>query len=207
LSQQPPSQPGAAVFAVVLAAGESRRFGSAKQLADFRGQPLVARAMRLAEQSCGQRSILVAGSEWQRVAAACAPLAGYLVVNEDFTSGMGGSIAAAVGAIAGIADAVLILLADQPLIDADYLARMVATWSANPAFIVASEFDATAGPPVIFPARHFDALLSLSGDRGARHVLMDPSSRTMLLHCSAAAVDIDVPEDFTSIVKGVRSDR
>jgi molybdenum cofactor cytidylyltransferase len=191
--------PESKLYCVVLAAGTSSRFGSLKQLADFRGQPLVARAMRLAEESFGQRCILVVGHEWQQVAAACEPLTGFLVVNPDHRRGFGGSIAAGVSSVAKVASGVLLLLADQPLIDSHHLRRMTETWTANPDCIVASEFDAVLGPPVIFPARLFDTLSALQGDRGAHQILQDEASRVIRLECPDAAFDIDEADDLGSI--------
>ena len=76
------------LFAVVLAAGASTRFGATKQLADYRGEILVYRAVRLAEAVCAELSVLVIGSDWQRVHDASAPLEGFLVRNDAFATGM-----------------------------------------------------------------------------------------------------------------------
>jgi molybdenum cofactor cytidylyltransferase len=189
------------LFCIVLAAGASSRFGAAKQLSEFRHQPLVTRAMRLAEELCGQYSVLVAGNEWRRVAAACRPLAGYLVVNPDFQEGLAGSIAAGIGAVAETAAGAMLLLADQPLIDAQYLRSMVKIWQQNADCIIASEYADTTGPPAIFPASFFDRLTSLTGDHGARQILRDKSSPVIRLKCASAAVDIDEPGDLDAIVR------
>ncbi len=192
-------RPQCGLFCIVLAAGASRRFGSAKQLAKFRGKPLVTHAIRLAEAVAGQQSLLVAGNQWTLVAAACAPLAGYLVVNPDFAKGLGGSIAAGVAAVAGSATGVLLLMADQPLIDEGHVHDMVEAWSKNPQYVVASEFDGIDGPPVLFPARFFPELLALQGDSGARRVLEANPSRVIRVKCPAAATDVDVPADLEAI--------
>lgn len=187
------------LFCVVLAAGASRRFGSAKQLAVFRGQPLVTRAVRLAEELSGQCSLLVAGNEWRRVASACAPLAGYLVVNPEFDRGLGGSIAAGVAVVSHTATGVLLLLADQPLIEVAHLRAMRDRWQADPECIVASEFQGILAPPVLFPASCFTDLTALRGDNGARPVLHKHASRVIRLPCANAAVDIDLPADFDAL--------
>jgi molybdenum cofactor cytidylyltransferase len=193
------AQPQGGLFCIVLAAGASRRFGSAKQLAKFRRQPLVTRAIRLAEAVCGEQSLLVAGNQWSLVAAACAPLAGYFVVNPDFAEGLGGSIAAGVSAVAGSASGILLLMADQPLIDARHLRDMVEAWSKNSQCIVVSEFDGIDGPPVIFPASLFPDLVALRGDSGARMVLQANPARVIRVKCPDAATDVDIPADLQAI--------
>lgn len=190
----------AGLFCVVLAAGLAERFGAVKQLADFRGRPMVTHAVRIAEEVFAQRTVLIAGNEWPAVTATAAPLAGYFVVNEQFRSGLGTSIAAGIGAIANCASGVMLLLADQPLIDAAYLRRMVDTWIQDQDRIVASEFNDVVGPPVIFPARFFDELQALDGDNGARKVIQANVESLTRLQCAAAAVDIDRRQDLDNAI-------
>lgn len=190
--------PGKKLVAVVLAAGGGRRFGGRKQLQAYRGTPLVTRAVRLAESVCGSRTLLVAGSDWRPVVDACAPLEGFLVRNADWQSGIGSSIAAATRAIAGSADALLLLLADQPLITREHLEALIDAWDGSPRLIVATAFAGVAGPPVLFPARYFPALKALSGDRGARSVLA-AADDVRTLPFAPAAVDIDRPGDLDNL--------
>lgn len=187
------------LFAVVLAAGESSRFGSAKQLATYQGQPLVTRAIRLAETVCAERTVLVTGNAWQKVAAACAPLAGFIVCNSEFRAGMASSIAAGVGAVRAAAGAVLLILADQPLVTTGHLANLAEAWRETPGMIVASGYAGTNGPPVIFPRAFFPELMSLGGDRGAKTVIACHRECLRVIAFDPAATDIDRPSDLKNL--------
>jgi molybdenum cofactor cytidylyltransferase len=81
------------VFTVVLAAGDASRFGATKQLAEFHGEALVRRAVRLAASVCGERCLLVTGKESRQVIEACLPIPGFFIVNENYRDGIGGSLA------------------------------------------------------------------------------------------------------------------
>ncbi len=191
--------PEHSIFAIILAAGESNRFGSTKQLAQWDGLTLVSRAVRLAESVCGDRSVLVVGNDWQKVLAACGPQLGFFVRNEGYASGIASSISCGVGSAAHTADAVLLLMADQPLITAQHLDALIALWRATPEDIVVSEYAGVQGPPVIFPARCFESLNQLEGDQGARSVLSDGSFSVSGIGFEAAAIDIDTPEDLANL--------
>jgi molybdenum cofactor cytidylyltransferase len=191
--------PEHSIFAIILAAGESNRFGSTKQLAQWDGLTLVSRAVRLAESVCGDRSVLVVGNDWQKVLAACGPQLGFFVRNEDYESGIASSIACGVGSAAHTADAVLLLMADQPLITAQHLDALIALWRATPEDIVVSEYAGVQGPPVIFSARCFESLSQLEGDQGARAVLSDGRFSVSGIDFEAAAIDIDTPEDLANL--------
>ena len=188
-----------AIFAIVLAAGSSTRFGRTKQLEQFDGMPLAAGAMRKAEAVCGVRSILVTGKDWQEVATACEPLAGYFVINNDYEQGLASSIACGVRAVAESADAILLMLADLPLVTTEHLTNLVDAWAASPRSIIASEFEDTLGPPIVFPKADFDALMRLKGDRGARPIIDAHRDRVQAIACEEAAFDIDRPEDLAGI--------
>ena len=184
------------LYAVVLAAGEASRFGSTKQLAEFDGEPLAVRAIRTAESVCGSRTLLVTGNDWQRVAAACEPLQGFMVLNPRFADGLASSLAQGVRSVCDVADGMLLMLADQPLITAEHLESMVRTWNSSPDSICASAYADTVGPPVIFPRQYFFDLMELRGDRGAKAVIDMNRDKVVTIQFEDAAVDIDRPEDL-----------
>jgi CTP:molybdopterin cytidylyltransferase MocA len=112
------------ISAVLLAAGASQRLARPKQLLVWQGETLVRRAARSALEAGVDELIVVVGAERDAVVAALAGLDLRVVTNERWHEGMGTSIAAGVGAASG--DAVLLLLADQPGVDATLLAALIA---------------------------------------------------------------------------------
>jgi molybdenum cofactor cytidylyltransferase len=190
---------GKSLYAIVLAAGTASRFGGTKQLVPYRGLPLVTRAIRNAEAMCGSRSVLVTGYDWKKVAAACEPLQGFLILNPGFTDGIASSLALGVRSVSAVADAVLLMLADQPLVAVPQLDVLVKAWEASPHSICACAYAGTVGPPVIFPRCHFPALMALTGDRGARAVIESNRETLIRVHLDEAAVDIDHPADLRAL--------
>ena len=187
------------IFGVVLAAGSASRYGRSKQLEDFNGTPLVRRAAKLAREVCGDNTILVTGHDSTAVAEAAGDVLRFRVVNDRHAEGMGGSIATAVRAVSHVADAILWMLADQPLITVSHLQALESSWSGAADEIVATSFAGTMGPPVLFPQTAFPALADLSGDHGARRVLQDVRFTVKTVEFEDAAVDIDTPTDLTRL--------
>ncbi len=184
------------IFAIVLAAGASRRFGSSKQLASFDGDSLVRRAARLARQVCGDDSVLVVGHRADEIAAAAHGECRFLLVNDRYADGIGTSIALAVRALEHVADALLVLLADQPLITIADLEALLSAWPGEEDVIVASRFDGALGPPALLPRRSFGALRAQRGDSGARGLFDSGRFRVREVDCQAAATDVDTPADL-----------
>ena len=184
------------VYALVLAAGRASRFGSTKQTAEFNGVPLVRRAVAAANQVCGDCTVLVTGHDAGAVAAACEPMRGTTVFNENFSDGLGSSIACGVRAVRDTADAVLILLADQPLVTAGHIQALVHAWLEGSAEIVATSFAGTQGPPVLFGKKCFDALCDLTGDAGAKSLFNDQRYALKAVPFEPAAIDVDTPGDL-----------
>ena len=183
------------VTLVLLAAGRARRFGTDKLMAPYLGRPLGMHVVVALEAVpfC-ERIAVTAGTALDL--AGC----GYRVIhNDDSAAGMGRSLRLGVeAACAGEAEAVLIALADMPRVTATHIYRLLDR-AEGPEAIVASSDGTIPRPPVLFGCDHFDALLGIQGDTGARdlvkhghHVVTSP----------AELVDVDTPEDLAKLIHG-----
>lgn len=184
------------IFAVILAAGASKRFGANKQVSLFGGESLVQRATNTARKVCGEITCLVTGHDWHDVLVAAGADSPFFVVNEKYHLGIGSSIAMAAKACQSRADAMLLLLCDQPLVSAAHLQTLIDRWSGDDHEIVASAYSGTFGPPVLFPRATFGDLLELTGDQGARALLRDSRFKLRTVPFADAAIDIDTISDL-----------
>ena len=136
------------VAAVVLAAGASTRLGAAKQLVEFRGVPLVRRAAEAAIAADANPVIVVLGARATEVAGALLDLAGvHLELNERWRDGLASSLVAGVSAATRLdacCDGVLIIAADQPLVDDVALRLLMDAFRAG-ARLVAAGYSGTIG--------------------------------------------------------------
>lgn len=194
------SIPGSAeLHVIVLAAGASRRFGSAKQLVRIDGRPLLHNAVAKAVGVAGHSTTVVLGSGAAELSGLLRHSPASVVINRDWAEGIGSSIRCAIARIPGNCDGVLILLADQVAVTREDLARLAESWRRAPDSIVAASYSGTVGVPAIFPRWSFAALTELHGDSGARTLLHRHADRLMRVPMSNAAVDIDTPEDLLAV--------
>jgi molybdenum cofactor cytidylyltransferase len=193
------------VYVAVLAAGNASRFGGLKQLALIDDKPMVVRAIEAASAACGNRALLIAGHECIRVAGACEGLPGFVAINENHDEGIGASIAAAVRRLQHVADAIVIMLADQPFVSGEHLRELIDAWDGADDRIVASGFSGTLGPPALFAKGCFADLARLRGDSGARALFTDPRFAVTSIGFEAAAADVDTPGDLRRIERNARS--
>lgn len=193
------------IFAVILAAGTSKRFGANKQVSLFGGESLIQRATNTARKVCGDKTFLLTGHDWWKVVNAAGADSPFFVVNEKYQEGIGVSIAMAAKACQPRADAMLLLLCDQPLVSAAHLQTLIDTWSGDDHEIVASAYSATSGPPVLFPRASFGDLVRLSGDQGARTLLHDSRFTQLTVPFEDAATDIDTVNDLDLLIDAAAS--
>ncbi len=191
--------PETRLFAVVLAAGAARRYGSTKQLATFGDETLVHRAARIARELCAERSLLVVGHDAAEVVRAARGQCQFLAVNDRFADGLGTSLSLAARVLDGSADAFVLLLADQPRVTLEHLKALAGRWRVKPESVVATAYSGTIGAPALLPAALFSKLAALSGDHGARALFGDADLELDSVPFEAASIDVDTPDDLAAL--------
>ena len=183
------------VAGLVLAAGGSSRLGEAKQLLPYRGRTLLDAALDVA-RACEFDQLLVALGGSAAVIRTSVDLSGFFVVhNSDFSSGCGSSIRAGIRYVD--ADAVVLLLGDQPGISPDDVRRV----AAAPTPIAVCRYTDGLAHPFLFRRPAFADLAGLHGDKavwkllhsGAHPVTEVPVDRP-------TPIDVDTRDDYLRLV-------
>jgi CTP:molybdopterin cytidylyltransferase MocA len=186
----------ARVGGIVLAAGEARRFGSAKQLAPYRGRPLLEHALAAmaAAAALGPR-VVVLGARAEAILAAVDLHGATPVIAADWAEGQSASLRAAIAHLAGHVGAVIISLGDQPDITPAAI-DLVASARDDAHQAVRATYSGRLGHPVLLERSLFDAACALRGDHGAREILRNAAVR--LVPCDGSDADIDLREQISS---------
>ena len=172
------------------------------------GRTLLRRAADAARDAGAWPVVVVVGARMEadagRVAAALDGSGAVVAANGRWAEGPGTSVACGVAAVERIAPgvaAVVVALADQPLVSADDLRRLADAALASPSGASAAAYDGTAGAPACFDRRHLAALRSLDPSAGAKRLLASIAG-VARVPMPGAAVDLDTPEQAARFAAG-----
>ncbi len=183
--------------AIILAAGQSRRFGGGKLRAVWNGRPMILWAVEAALAAPVSEVILVWGGD-RLILPLLPPDPRLKTVHcEDHLKGMGASLAAGLRAIDPEVAGAFVFLGDMPRVPAALTSTM-AHALAGQVKAVAPQFDDQRGHPVLLSAALFPKLLTLNGDQGAGAVLKDLGDGLILVSApdDGCLFDIDRPDDL-----------
>jgi len=185
------------LLGVVLAAGESRRFGGPKALAELGGCSLLARAIHTLREAGVDDVAVIVGARAEAVAAEASSHDACAVTNERWALGMTSSLrVAAAEARARGARAMLVLPVDQPAVTSDHLVALERTF-ARGASLVASEYEGTLGIPALFGSRHYGEVTRLGDtERGKDLLERHRGGALALVPLPRGARDVDTREDL-----------
>lgn len=187
---------------IVLAAGSSTRLGQSKPLLLFDGEPLVHRTVRLGLKTMPADCLVICGTKPDPIGQAVADLDCRCLQCPDHELGMSASLRLGLQAVDLSCSAALIVLTDQPALDAKHLCELRDHWQAKPEHAVASGYAGTIGVPAMIPRSWFAAIQSERGDRGARELLRARSDEVIVIRAEQLARDIDKPEDLSRLDRG-----
>ena len=192
-----------AVAGVLLAAGEGSRFGRPKALIELDGQTLAERGVTL---------LRVGGADPVLIVTGAAPVdlgpehQARTVYNREWRTGMGSSLRAALRALTELEagpeiGAVVVALADQPLVGAEAVSRLIAAYQAGAGVAVAA-YAGRPRNPVLLAREHWpEVIATATGDQGARAFLRARPDLVTLVECgdTGRPDDIDTPADLEHI--------
>lgn len=187
------------IAGLVLAAGTSSRMGARNKLTTpYKGRPLLSHCLEQAQKSALSDLVVVTGHE-EAAVANLVPASMRRVHNPAFASGMASSLVAGMKSIADeVWGGVMVLLGDMPLVTSEHINALLHRFCADgEGSIVVAADEGRAGNPVVFSRRHFDALMLLDGDRGAKPVIEAHKANAVFVNIGEAARrDFDTPDAF-----------
>jgi len=182
--------------ALILAAGSGRRMGGPKALLVVDGEPLLQRTVRIALAAGCTRVFAVVG-DWDP--GRLDPQV-QVIRNPEASEGMASSLRRGVGALPKSSQAVLVLAVDQPAVDALLIRQLLQLHASQMGTTpVACAYGGSLGIPAILPARFFPELLALTGDRGAKPILLRENAPAIPF--PGGAWDLDTPEDLARFTR------
>ncbi len=192
------------IASLILAAGGSSRLGSPKQLVEYNGEILLTKITRLSLRVT-ENVLVVLGANEQLIRPRLNQLLETdahrikISINTRWREGIGSSISFGVKHLPKEADAVLILLCDQPFVDENLLNMIVQTYANTSCNIVACHYQGQFGVPILFDKKHFNELIALQGDQGAKKFLSKYLAEIKRVDFPEGIYDIDTPEDIEKV--------
>lgn len=190
---------------VILAAGASKRMGTAKQLLAWGDTTLLGHTIQIALKTNTNDVFVVLGANYHEIKNKISAFPITIIQNKDWELGLGKSIACAVDHLLNLKpkiDAVLICLADQPFIDSDFLTTLTQKFTSNINQIIATSYKKdVSGVPVIFDKVYVPELSKLSDDKGAKVLLKKYASLVKTFKPELENIDLDYKEDYEKLYK------
>jgi len=188
---------------VLLAAGQGSRFGRPKALVELDGQTLAERGVGMLRAGGADPVLIVTGAAQVELGPEYQVRT---VGNDDWRTGMGSSLRAALHALADPdvgpdVGAAVVALADQPLVGAEAVSRLIAAYRAGAGVAVAG-YDGRPRNPVLLAREHWPEVIAMAtGDQGARAFLRARPDLVTLVECgdTGRPDDIDTPADLERI--------
>ena len=188
---------------IILAAGASSRLGTPKQLLFYYGNTLVQHACEAAINANAGAVTVVLGANAGLIQEALNNNAAHTVINTGWQEGIASSIRHGIKTFTQLnplAEAVVLLLADQPYVTTASLKHLITTYQATGKHIVASAYGDSFGTPALFHKNIFPELLQLTGDAGAKSIIRRHLNEGAFIPFPEGNIDVDTAEDYRKLI-------
>ncbi|MBE2221400.1 MAG: putative selenium-dependent hydroxylase accessory protein YqeC [Anaerolineae bacterium] len=187
------------ITAVVLAAGESKRMGQSKQLLPWGNTTVLGQVLQNLKAASLHDTVVVSGHDAEAIEAIAHAADLYALRNTHYASGeMISSLQTAVSQLPSNIDAILVVLADQPLVTPAAIDQILTAYRQGKGDIIAPVHDGQRGNPVLISRRFFADLLALPPDSAPRDLLRRQPEAIHFVEMAdnSILIDLDDPETY-----------
>jgi molybdenum cofactor cytidylyltransferase len=185
---------------LVLAAGAGTRFGGRKQLAELEGRPLLEHALRAMTAAPVGRVVVVLGALVEEVTTTVDLHGAEPCPCERWDEGQAASLACGLAELADC-EAVVVTLGDQPRMSPDAIRRVINARGSGAAAVRAT-YRGAPGHPVLLERDLFESFRDVTGDHGARNLLLSVQVREVPCEDLGGGEDVDTPAELDALRAG-----
>jgi molybdenum cofactor cytidylyltransferase len=191
------------IWAIILAAGESKRMGRPKMLLPWGEQTIIETVIDAATQAMVDGIVVVVGANAEKVAEAINGRPVELSVNPHFREGMLSSIQWGLNSIPAAARAALVMLGDQPLIASSTIDMVIKAYRQGNHGIVLPVYRGKRGHPMLLDMKYKDEVAQLDGNIGLRELTYHNVEDVLEVELDDSGIlsDVDTREEYQEMIK------
>lgn len=198
------------IVSLILAAGNASRMGIPKQLLTAENTTLLEKCIKTSLASSCEKTYVVLGANAELISNQLSNFKINIILNTDWQEGIASSIRTGVQTILeedNTVDGVLILLADQVMVEAVLLNTLIDTYQSLNHKIVACKYAETIGSPALFDKSVISDLLKLEGNAGAKKVMEKHKEDLTLIDFPGGTIDVDTLDDYKAYLHFLNQNR
>jgi len=187
------------IWAVILAAGESRRMGRPKLVLPYGDETIIGTVVRSAVSSRADGTVVVLGANRREIEEKITGFDVKRVVNTRYKEGMFSSVRRGLSALPASARAAVFILADQPDIRSSIIDSIIEAYGREKKGIVLPVYRGKRGHPLLIDLKYRRQIDALSPEVGLRGLLKEHPEDILEVRVSSPGVlkDIDDPDDYS----------
>lgn len=186
------------IWAMILAAGESKRMGKPKMLLPFGNSTILENVIATTARSQVDRILVVLGSNRREIELKIKDLPITLTYNRRYKNGMLSSIQQGFEIMPPDARATLIILGDQPSVSATVITDMIRVYTDSEPGIILPVLKGRRGHPILIDLKYRDEVNRLDPEIGLRELIHRHPEDILEMETSSPEIfqDIDNTQDY-----------
>lgn len=191
------------IWAIILAAGESKRMGRPKMLLPLGERTILETVIDNATRAKVDGVVVVLGANAEKITAAIDHRPVELTVNPRYREGMLSSIQWGLNALPASARAALVMLGDQPLIASEVIDKIIKVYRQGNKGIVLPVYRERRGHPILIDLKYKEEVAQLDANIGLRALTYHNQEDVLEVAMDEPSIlnDVDTEEDYQAINK------